>query len=53
VEKREGNDDAPIGEPPKKPRIRRRYALAELLAEMTPDREPPFEDDGPKGEEIV
>jgi antitoxin MazE len=32
---------------------RRRFTLDELLAGMTPEQEPPLEDDGPRGEELV
>ena len=34
-------------------RSRRRFTLDELIAGMTPEREHPLEDDGPKGEEIL
>jgi antitoxin MazE len=34
-------------------RSRRRFSLEELLAGMTPEREHPLEDDGPKGQEII
>ena len=32
---------------------RRRFTLDELLAGMTPEREHPLEDDGPRGEELL
>ena len=32
---------------------RRRFTLEELVAGMTPEREHPLEDDGPRGEEII
>ena len=32
-------------------RSRRHFSLDELLADMTPDREHPLEDDGPRGSE--
>jgi antitoxin MazE len=32
---------------------RRRFTLEELLADMTPGREHPLEDDGPAGEELL
>ena len=32
---------------------RRRFTLNELLAGMTPEREHPLEDDGPRGEELL
>jgi hypothetical protein len=31
----------------------RRFTLEELLAGMTPDKKPPFEDDWPMGEELI
>jgi antitoxin component of MazEF toxin-antitoxin module len=34
-------------------RSRRHFTLDELLAGMTPEREPPLEDDGPRGEEVI
>ncbi len=34
-------------------RSRRRFTLDELVSGMTPEREHPLEDDGPKGEEIL
>ena len=34
-------------------RSRRRFTLDELLAEMTPEREPGLEDDDPRGEELI
>ncbi len=34
-------------------RSRRRFTLEELLAEMTPRKEHPLEDDGPQGEEVI
>jgi antitoxin MazE len=34
-------------------RSRRRFTLDELMAEMTPDREHPLEDDSPRGAELL
>jgi antitoxin MazE len=34
-------------------RSRRHFTLDELVAEMTPDREHPLEDDGPRGSELL
>ena len=34
-------------------RSHRRFTLEELLAEMTPEREHRYEDDGPRGEELI
>jgi antitoxin MazE len=45
----EGSDDGRIIVT----RSRRRFTLDELLAEMTPDREHPLEDDRPAGAELL
>jgi antitoxin MazE len=34
-------------------RSRRRFTLDELIAQMTPEREHPLEDDGPVGGELI
>lgn len=53
MERCEGGDDAAIQQTVKESRVRKRYTFPELLSGMTPDREHPLEDDGPKGEEVI